>query len=69
MQHRIIFALENTIRKERVGFLKWRSCIDHIFTLWQISEQAREWNSTVHASLIDSEKVFHLSTEKRYNAS
>ena len=49
---------EKDIRKEQAGFRKGRSCSDHIFTLRQILEQAKEWNSTVYANFIDFEKAF-----------
>ncbi|KAL9977332.1 hypothetical protein ACROYT_G014722 [Oculina patagonica] len=44
---RMSAALEKDIRKEQAGFRKGRSCSDHIFTLRQIFEQAKGWNSTV----------------------
>ena len=51
-------ALEKDIRKQQAGFHKGRSCSDHIFTLKQILEQTREWNSTVYANFLDFEKAF-----------
>ena len=36
-------------RNEQAGFRKGRSCIDHIFILRQILEQATEWNSNLCA--------------------
>ena len=35
-------TLEKDMRKEHAGFRKGRSCSDHIFTLRQILEQAKE---------------------------
>ncbi|KAL9983368.1 hypothetical protein ACROYT_G005527 [Oculina patagonica] len=55
---RMTAALEKDIRKEQAGFRKGRSYSDHIFTLRQIFEQAKEWNSTVYANFIDFEKAF-----------
>ena len=55
---RMTAALKKDIRNEQAGFRKGRSCSDHIFTLRQIFEQAKEWNSTVYANFIDFEKAF-----------
>ena len=41
-----------------LAFLNFRSCIDHIFVLRQILEQANEWHSTTYALFIDFEKAF-----------
>ncbi|XP_041376749.1 secreted RxLR effector protein 78-like [Gigantopelta aegis] len=46
------------MRQEQVGFRKGMSCRDHIFTLTQILEQSKEWNSTVYVNFIDFEKAF-----------
>ena len=35
-------ALEKDVRKKQAGFRKGRSCSDHIFTLRQIFEEAKE---------------------------
>ena len=55
---RLTATLKTEIRKEHAVFCEGRSCSDHIFTLRQILEQAKEWNSTVYATFIDFEKAF-----------
>ena len=63
-------ALEKDVRKKQAGFRKGRSCSDHIFTLRQIFEEAKEWNSTVYANFLDVEKAFNsIHTEAYYGAS
>ncbi|XP_041351122.1 uncharacterized protein LOC121370088 [Gigantopelta aegis] len=46
------------MRQEQAGFWKGMSCRDHIFTLRQIPEQNKQWNSTVYVNFIDFEKAF-----------
>ncbi|XP_041349267.1 uncharacterized protein LOC121368594 [Gigantopelta aegis] len=46
------------MRQEQAEFRKGMSCRDHIFTLRQILEQSKEWNSTVYVNFIDFEKAF-----------
>ena len=48
---RLTATLENDIRKEQAGYRKGRSYSAHIFTLRQILEQEKEWNSTVYIFL------------------
>ena len=56
VQERLTAALEKCIRKQQAGL---RNGSDHIVTLMNIFEQAREWNSTVYANFIDFEKAFN----------
>ena len=51
-------TVEDISRNEQAGFRKGRSCIDHIFVLRQILEQAAEWNSNLYVLFIDFEKAF-----------
>ena len=46
------------LRNEQAGFRKGKSCSDHIFTLRQILEQSKEWNTSMYATFIDLEKAF-----------
>ena len=51
-------TVEDISRNEQAGFRKGKSCIDHIFVLRQILEQAAEWNSSLYVLFIDFEKAF-----------
>ena len=50
--------IDPQLRNEQAGFRKGKSCSDHIFTLRQILEQSKEWNTTLYATFIDLEKAF-----------
>ena len=64
---RMTAALEKDISKEQAGFPKEDPVvIIIIFTLRQILEQAKEWNSTVYANLIDFEKAFNSIHRETY---
>jgi len=55
---RLIDALEEILRDQKIGFRKNRSCTDHIATLRIIAEQSLEWNSSLYITFIDFEKAF-----------
>ena len=55
---RVRKAVDETLRQEQAGFRKGKSCVDQIFTIRQILEQSKEWNSTVYATYVDFEKAF-----------
>ena len=59
---RIVFSrlivLEKDLRPQQAGFRPGRSCSDHIFTLRQILEQSKEWNTPLYINFIDLEKAF-----------
>ena len=55
---RISAATDTILCQEQARFRRGKSCIDHIFTLWQILEQSMEWNSTIYFAFIDFEKAF-----------
>lgn len=43
---------------EQAGFRKIRLCIDQIFVLWKILDQANEWSGTTCTAFVDFEKAF-----------
>ena len=51
-------GIDSTLRKEQAGFRRNRSTVDQIFILWNILEQANEWNATMYIHFIDFEKAF-----------
>ena len=55
---RLTSALEKDLRPQQAGFRPGRSCSDHIFTLRQILEQSKEWNTPLYINFIDLEKAF-----------
>ena len=55
---RLTAVLEKDLRPQQAGFRPGRSCSDHIFTLRQILEQSKEWNTPLYISFIDLEKAF-----------
>ena len=56
--NRLGAGIDPQLRNEQGGFWKGKSCSDHIFTLRQILEQSKEWNTTLFATFIDLEKAF-----------
>ena len=48
IQERLTIALEQYAREELAGFMKGESCSDHIYTLRQILEQSKEWNTPLY---------------------
>ena len=58
IHRRLAAALDEHIRQEQAGFRPGRSCSEHIFTLSQILEQSKEWNTPLYANFIDLEKAF-----------
>ena len=56
--NRMNTEVDKLLRKQQAGFRKGRSCADHIFTLRQIFEQSKEWNTALYANFIDFEKAF-----------
>ena len=55
---RLTAVLEKDLRPQQAGFHPGRSCSDHIFTLRQILEQSKEWNTPLYINFIDLEKAF-----------
>ena len=55
---RLTAVLEKALRPQQAGFRPGRSCSDHIFTLRQILEQSKEWNTPLYINFIDLEKAF-----------
>ena len=55
---RLTAVLEKDLRPQQAGFRPGRSCSDHIFTLRQILEQSKEWNTSLYINFIDLEKAF-----------
>ena len=55
---RLTAVLEKDLRPQQAGFRPGRSCSDHIFTLRQILEQSKEWNTPLYIIFIDLEKAF-----------
>ena len=55
---RFATAVEKILRQEQAGFIKGKSCIDHIFVLSLILEQSHERNSSLYVVLVDFEKAF-----------
>ena len=55
---RLTAVLEKDLRPQQAGFRPGRSCSDHIFTLRQILEQSKEWNTPLYINFIDLEKAF-----------
>ena len=51
---RFLTTVEDISRNEQAGFRKGSSCIDHIFVLRQILEQAAEWNRTEQGYSMDT---------------
>ena len=51
--NRLGAGIDPQLRNEQAGFRKGKSCSDHIFTLRQILEQSKEWNTTLYATFID----------------
>ena len=45
---RLTAVLEKDLQPQQAGFRPGRSCSDHIFTLRQILEQSKQWNTAVH---------------------
>ena len=56
--NRLGAGIDPQLRNEQAGFRKGKSRSDHIFTLRQILEQSKEWNTTLYATFIDLEKAF-----------
>ena len=56
--NRLDAGIDPQLRNEQAGFRKGKSCSDHIFTLRQILEQSKEWNTTLYATFTDLEKAF-----------
>ena len=56
--NRLDAGIDPQLRNEQAGFRKGKSCSYHIFTLRQILEQSKEWNTTLYATFIDLEKAF-----------
>ena len=55
---RLTAVLEKDLRPQQAGFRPVRSCSDHIFTLRQILEQSKEWNTPLYINFIDLKKAF-----------
>ena len=55
--NRLGAGIDPQLRNEQAGFRKGKSCSDHIFTLRQILEQSKEWNTTLYTTFIDLEKA------------
>lgn len=55
---RIQEALDHQLRQEQAGFMKDKSCTDHIATLRIIIEQCVEWQNPLYINFVDFEKVF-----------
>ena len=60
---RLTAVLEKDLRSQQAGFHPGRFCSDHIFTLRQILEQSKEWNTLLYINFIDLEKAFSIHRE------
>ena len=58
IQTRLTKTLDNYFSQQQAGFRPGRSCSYHIFTLRQILEQSREWNTSLYINFIDLKKAF-----------
>ena len=56
IQTRLTKTLDNYFSQQQAGFRPGRSCSYHIFTLRQILEQSREWNTSLYINFIDLKK-------------
>ena len=50
-------AVNKLLRQEQAGFMKGKSCIDHILVLRQIIEQSHECNSSLYVVFVVFEKA------------
>ena len=55
--NRLGAGIDPQLCNEQAGFRKGKSCGDHVFTLSQILEHSKEWN-TLYPTFIDLEKAF-----------
>lgn len=56
--NRLQEIVDKKLRDQQAGFMKDRSCTDHIATLRIIIEQSIEWNTSLYMNFIDFEKAF-----------
>ena len=56
--HKIGSALDEHIKQEQADFRPGRSCSEHIFTLREILEKSKEWNTSLYTNFINLEKAF-----------
>ena len=56
--NRILDSIDKKLRKEQAGFRKNKGCIDQIFALRNIIEQATEWQRKLFNNFIDFQKAF-----------
>ena len=56
--HRVSRVSRGFIDDKRGGFREGSGCVNHIFTLKQVGEKARENKSTVYVGFIDLEKAY-----------
>ena len=50
--------IDEILREEQAGFRRSRGCIDQIFALRNIIEQATEWQKPLHINFVDFKKAF-----------
>ena len=56
--NRVAKTVNTKLRENQCGFRSNRSCINQIFTLRNILEQAYEWRQLIVTNFIDFEKAF-----------
>jgi len=56
--NRLQDAVDHTLRDEQAGFRRRRSCIEQVFTLWNIIEQSLEHQQDLIINFIDFKKAF-----------
>ena len=64
LKERIYNQLDSNQAEEHAGFRKGYSTIDHIYTLGQIIERAREYHIEVHLMFVDFRKAFDSINRK-----
>ena len=62
---RVREILDKHLEESRSGFLKARSCHDHIFTLKQISEKIRVHDQQIYMGFVDVLKAFDSVTRRQ----
>jgi len=58
MEERIYNTLNENTTEEQAGFRRGYSSVDHIHTLSQIIEKAKEYNNELHLVFVDFCKEF-----------
>ena len=64
LSNRMKGVADTKLRDEQAGFLRGRSCTDHIATLRIIVEQSVEWQTSAYICFVDFQKPSPVSIEK-----